>query len=86
VILIADHGEALASTLPRFAHGWPDQVVVCIVTIHKGMLSSGNFLVDLEHVLQVVLVYVKTYRGFWALSTKLRVPQAICGVRAFWAE
>jgi hypothetical protein len=65
VILIAGHAEALTSTLPRFTLGWPDQVVVCVVTIHKGdAFPPGNLLVDLEHVLQVVVVYVKTYRDF----------------------
>lgn len=65
VILIAGHAEALTSTLPRFAHGWPDQAVVCVVTIHKGdAFPLGNLLVDPEHVLQVVVVYVETYRAF----------------------
>jgi len=77
VILIAGHVEALTSTLPRFAHGWPDQVVICIVTIHKGdAFPQRNLLVDLEHVLQVVVVYVKAYRAFWTSSTKL-LPEAI---------
>ena len=76
VILIAGHAEAPASTLPRFTRCRHDQVVG-VVAIHKGgAVPQETSSSSVEHVLRVVIVYVKTCRAF-ASSTKLRVPQAI---------